>query len=368
MFTHIKPKNPLVVQILETKIHKCDDHIYYDLYVSDGDLGMILSNTQQFNKYNSTGQLSVFTVIVIEKYDFQFDSSSSYSSDIFSFKILANGRDVQKIIGTPTNLPIEMRNWLSSFTTRLEKEAILEKQAALQLNCLNSATNISKLTTGCLQKICYGTKIEKPIVQVLSLVKIINAEENLIYYSVDVSDGRNCFHRVETQSFHFNNLVEAGYITRFSIIRLDKYKLFECASRIKISNVTVVNKNVESQIGDELVPVKLRILDYRLRDKLLKDMKMSCNKKETLLDAASLVDIQRGVSFSEPVLQIVKFHQYSPSLCFLELSDGAFKIHTEFLDKAFSERLKTLKYLNNSIIKIQKYELSFVRDTYEHYK
>lgn len=368
MTKHTKPPNPLVLQILETKVFRNDNFTYYDMYLSDGDLGMIFSNNHKFNRLHSTGKLSVFTIIEVDKYEFEFhDNGSSFQSDILSFKIIANGRDVKKIIGSPTNLTQEMRTWLNLFTIRLEKETILKQEdSKLKLTCLNSSTNISKLSTGCLQKICYGDKIEKPIVQILSLVKIINAEENLIYYSVDISDGKKSFHRVETQSFHFNNLVEAGFIDTFSIIRLDKYSLFENETRLKVTNVTVINKDVTSQIGETLEPVKLLIFDYRLRDKLLKDMKMA-GKKMTL-DAASLVDIQRGVSFLNPVVQIVNFNKYDRLLYNFEISDGVFRIFTEFMDEKLTEGLLTLKFTQNAIVKIDKYELSFVKDTYEQYK
>lgn len=351
---------------------EAEDGPYYDIYASDGDLGFLFSGSKRNNHLHSTGQLCVFTIITLIDYNVKFgtgSSSSSYESECKFFNIIINGRNIKKIVGNPRNLPIEMRSWLNLYSIRLRKEAEMKIEAGkLPLACLNPSTEISKLTTGILHNICFGLKVERPVVQILALMKITNAEENYIYYSLDISDGQYTFQRVETQSFYFNNLVTAGIIKELAIISLDKFKLFDDNTRINITQFTVLNKDVKEKIGNNLVPVKLPKNDYRLRDNLLQSSNFPTHRRDMIINAACLADIQRGIAFSKPALQIIKFYNFGLLESYFDVSDGCFIIRTEYLSEILVKQIVKMKNITNALIKLDDYELSLVRETEELYK
>lgn len=366
--------HPIIVQILETKFSRNESSSSYKIFASDGELGMFFHTSGQFGKLHSTGVLSVFTIIRIDQYSYDIESDDPNDTEnpcfILHLTVLLNGREATRLLGVPTNIPCELNNWLKVFTIKLEKENRMKSKAdTFKLNCLNPAKKKSKLTTGCLEKICSKEVVEKPIVQILSLVKIINAEENLIYYSLHLSDGKSCFNRVFTRSFHFNNLVEAGIITKFSIIRLDRYKLIESNTRIMIINLTVMNKgtDVKTKIG-KTIPIKLHVIQDVVLDRLDAVMEEAHLEEGTkILSLACLLDIQREIPVDQPFIQILIANRYGLEYG-LEISDALFKVSTEVMDDEICETIINSPHLINSIIRLDEYEVSFVRETFECYK
>lgn len=360
---------PPVLQILETKFFRNRSSTKYKIFLSDGEMGIFFRTSVQLNKLHSTGQLSVLTVIRIDQYSDEIPDVDSDDNEPFivHLTVLVNGRDMKKVFGAPVNVSSDLQDWLKWFTKKLEFEKKMkEKAEKFNLNCINSPKNISKLTQGSLEKICFREIVDKPIVQILSLVKIINAEENLIYYTVHLSDGKSCFNRVFTQSFHFNNLVEAGIISKFAIIRLDRYKLFEYNTRIRIYNLTVMNKgtDVKKKIGNTL-PIKLPGISDIMLDRM-KD-NISLDQKTCPLSLASLSDIQREVPWTNPVLQIIILNRYGTQYG-VQISDGVFKISTEVMNDDISRKILSAKQPSHAIIRLDEYEVAFVKESFEFYR
>lgn len=352
-----------VLQILGTTVVSNDQgDTHYDVYLSDGVKGMLFTSSVQLNKLFSSGKLSAFTVVKI-------NSLNNTKCLILELSVIANGLEIRKMIGNPSPLASEMEIWLNFFTTKLDVAMDIQSRVnRFRKQCLNSSKNIGVLTTGCLEKIRSGEIIKKPLLQVLTLVKVTNAEENCFNYSVELSDGKFSFNRFYTRSTHFNNLVAAGLISEFSIIKLEKYEQSDFKSRIKIRNVTVVNKgsDVKSVIGDPK-PVKDGSSQrYAITDKMLTRLLSYTDLSKSILDTACLSDMQHEVAVSKPILQLINHHKYAEQ-CNLEISDGLFKIYTEMLNSEITQQINSGGFLQGSTFRVDEYEVSIVKQEYDTY-
>lgn len=354
-----------VLQILGTKINivtndQGDTH--YDVYLSDGEKGMWFSSSVLFNKRFSSGKLSVFTVVKIK-------SLNTVDSFIKDLTIISNGLEIRKMIGNPSPLDSEMEIWLNFFTTKLDMAMMKQLRVnAFKKQCLNTSKKIGELSTGCLEKIRSGEIIKKPLLQVLTLVKVTNAEENCFNYSVELSDGKFSFNRFYTRSTHFNNLVAAGLITELSIIRLEKYEQSDFKSRIKIRNVTVINMgcDVESVIGDPKPVKDGSSKRYAITDRMLNQMLSYSDLSKSILDTSCLSDMQHEVAVSKPILQLITPHTYV-GMCSLEISDGLFKIYTETVNSEINELIYSGEFTEACIFRVDEYEVSIVKQEYDTY-
>lgn len=355
--------DPPVLQILGTTVDT-NDHgdTHYNVYLSDGEKGMLFTSSVQLNKLFSSGKLSVFTVVKISS----FNNTNNLIQEL---SVIANGLETRKMIGNPSSLPSEMEIWLNFFTTKLDMAMMIQLRVnAFKKQCLNSSKNIGVLTTGCLEKIRSGEIIKKPLLQVLTLVKVTNAEENCFNYSVELSDGKFSFNRFYTRSTHFNNLVASGLISELSIIRLEKYEQSDFKSRIKIRNVTVVNKgsDVKTVIGDPKPVKDGSSTRYAITDKMLNRLLSYNDLSRSILDTACLSDMQHEVAVSKPILQLIDSHGYN-GLCKLEISDGLFKIFTEMLNSEIHQKIITGELLPGSTFRVDEYEVSIVKQEYDTY-
>lgn len=361
---------PPVLQVLGTTIVSSQGDTHYDMFLSDGENGILSTSSVQLNPIHSSGKLSVFTVVKIDDFNNgKKCDGSGYNFRILSLKIIANGLEVCKLIGNPASLDPEMKVYLNYFTTKLEMRAMLKIEVdRFKKKCLNTSSNIGKLSTGCLEKICSGEIIIGPILQVITLVKVTNAEENTFNYSVQLSDGKFSFNRFYTRSLHFNNLVAAGLISEFSIIRLDQYEQTTCKSRIKIKNITVINKgsDVKSKI-DNPTPVKDGAsVRFAITDRMLNKLLSYNDLSKSELDTSCLSDMQHEIAVSKPILQLITPHRYGGQ-CNLEISDGLFKIYTEMLNKELTEKINSGAFMEHNIIQVDEYEVSIAKQVYDEF-
>lgn len=342
----------------------------YGVYLSDGKDVMVCSFDIKLNQLHSSGKLSVFTVVKIDDFkNHKKIEGRGYTLRIKNLTIIANGLEVCKIIGEPT-LEKNMQGWLNIFIKKMNirsENAILV--STYEQKCLNSSDNIAKLSTGVLKEIRSGDIVKHPILQVLTLVKVTNAEENIFNYSVELSDGEFTFNRFYTRSRYFNNLVATGLISEFSIIRLNNYEQLELKKSIKIMSVTVINKgsDVQSKIGNPIPIADGSPLHQGVTDSEIKNLLSLSDLTDSVLHTACVADMQHEVAVSKPILQLINTHRYGEE-CNLEISDGLFKFRTAMLNSELTEVINSGTFLPNSIIQVDEYEILFIQQSYIEYK
>lgn len=352
-----------VLQILGTIVSTNDQgDTHYNIYLSDGEKVKLFKSSEHLNKLHSSGNLSVFTVIKI-------NSINDSNRLIKEITVIANGLEIRSMIGKPTPIDSKMEIWLNFFTAKLEMSSLIQLRVnSFKQQCLNSSKNIEELSIGCLEKIRSGEIIEKPILQVINLVKVTNAEENCFNYSCELSDGKFTFNRFYTRSQHFNNLVASGLIGEFAIIRLEKYEQSDFKSRIKISNVTVVNQAIDvKKIIGEPKPVKDGSSQrYAITDKMLNKLLAYSDLSSSILDTACLSDMQHEVAVTKPILQLIIPYRNQEQIN-LEISDGLFKIYTEILNPEITEQITSKQICQNSLFRVDEYEVSIVKQEFDSY-
>lgn len=235
-----------------------------------------------------------------------------------------------------------------------------ENDEADRLACIISN---SKLTSSCLVKLIDGTKYDKPIVQVLTIVKVLFPEFDSLNYRLVISDGINCYNHISTKSSNFNNLIKSGEIEELTIIRIDKFKLLPFGE-IRICNVTVLKEDDGSKskkIGEPL------LLTNTLG--IIMDSQIIVRNKKFVpkLTDGCLTKILKTYAYSLPILQIIKTLKDGSDYKLI-VSDSKFTVTTASLNSDLIQLAETGKLKNFTVIRIDSYEVIYDKEDEVNYR
>lgn len=219
-------------------------------------------------------------------------------------------------------------------------------------------TNImhSRLTPSCLVKLIRGIKYDKPIIQVLAIVKILIPDFYSVSYRLVISDGFYCYNQISTKSLNFNNLIKSGEIVELTTIRIDKFKLLPFGE-ISICNVTVLKEEngVKTKKIGEPLPLS------STSDIIMEPKHVPTKKFVPKLTDGCLPKMLKSYAFSVPILQIIKLKKFGSDYKLI-VSDGMFNTTTAKLNSDMVLFAKFGKFKNFTVIRVDCYEIIYEKE------
>lgn len=220
----------------------------------------------------------------------------------------------------------------------------------------------SKLTPSCLVKLISGIKFDKPIVQVLAIVKILIPDFDSLNYRLVLSDGINCYNQISTKSLNFNNFVKSGEIVELTIIRVDKFKLLPFGE-IRICNVTVLKEDgglATKKIGEPL-PLS------STSDIIMEPHHPPTKKFIPKLTVGCLPKMLKSYAFAVPILQIIRLKKFGSDYKLI-VSDGKFTTITATLNSDLVLFAEFGKFKNFTVIRVDSYEIIYDKEDELNYR